>query len=118
VAAIDIVVPDLQDIISRVIFYNTGFLYLVDLSSGIVLNDPFSNSVVYHIWDSNVTGITMDAWNQISDNSTTGQVLEITDTNGNAILIIRNFISTAIPTMNFMLMIHVPSSEAYAFLCK
>ncbi len=77
VASIDIKVPDLQDILQNVIFYTTGFLYLVDLQTGLVLNDPFDIEYVYHIWDSNITGLTTDAWNQISDASTSGQVLNI-----------------------------------------
>ncbi len=41
VASIDLLVSDLQKILQKVVFYDTGFLILVDRETGLVLNDPF-----------------------------------------------------------------------------
>ena len=68
-AAIDMVVSDLQRIIERVKFYDSGFLMKISESDGLVLNDPFNNNELYHIYDSDVTKLNMEHWNIIRDRS-------------------------------------------------
>ena len=52
VASIDMLVNDLQTIIDRVKFYETGFLMLVNQRNGEILNDPYNSNTIYHIYDS------------------------------------------------------------------
>lgn len=60
---------DLQTIIDRVKFYETGFLMLVNKRNGEILNDPYSTNTVYRIYDSALTKFTQSDWvNVISNN--------------------------------------------------
>lgn len=61
-------VNDLQTIIDRVKFYETGFLMLVNQKNGEILNDPYNNKDVYRIFDSQFTKFTSSDWYDIISN--------------------------------------------------
>lgn len=48
---------DLQSIIERVKFYETGFLILVSEENEMVLNDPYKITSKYAIYDTHITGL-------------------------------------------------------------
>ena len=118
VGAIDILVSDMQSVLQKVRFYDTGFLILVDETSGLVMNNPYGQSGLYHIYDQQITGLNNYHWDMILSRSNVDQILTITNTNNQIILIIRNFLSTDIPDQKYVLIIYVPEDEAFHFLCN
>lgn len=88
-------VNDLQTIIDRVKFYETGFLMLVNQRNGEILNDPYNSPTIYHIYDEALTKFTKNHWTNIINNKVDyaeDQIINIVNTDGEQILIMRNFI--------------------------
>lgn len=88
-------VSDLQQIIDRVKFYDTGFLMLVNKKNGEILNDPYNQKRVYHIYDSELTKFTFGDWDNIIRNNVAykeDEIINIFNTDREAMLIMRNFI--------------------------
>lgn len=99
VASIDMLVNDLQIIIDRVRFYDTGFLMLVNKENGEILNDPYQYKKIYNIYETNLTKFTKDQWEKIIRNKVDyleDEIINITNTDNEEILIMRNFIENQI----------------------
>ncbi|EAR87965.3 cache domain protein (macronuclear) [Tetrahymena thermophila SB210] len=119
VASIDMLVNDLQVIIDRVRFYDTGFLMLVNQANGQILNDPYNSSDIYYIYDTSLTKFTKDQWTNIISNNvdySEDEIIDFYNSDGVEILLMRNFIENQISGENYILIVQVPEREAYHFL--
>lgn len=134
VASIDLLVSDLQKILQKVVFYDTGFLILVDRETGLVMNDPFYRTKTdqnnktteiepYYIFNQTITGLNETQWNEIKDqsefdsieaqrNGTTKSLdyLVFTNHTGDRILIMKNSINST--ANQLILLVYVNENEA------